>query len=96
MIQRKAIGLLTRGLLVQKSDNVSGRSAPEQNPIIGKITGLALSCSGLFRHVGELTDTDCVMAGKGSVTKGGVNTIWAGTEGKVDPEIKDVMGCDRE
>lgn len=91
MIKRKAIGLLTRGLLVQKSDNVSGWSAPEQNPIIGKITGLAVSCGGLSRHVGELPDTDCVMAGKGSVTKGGISTIWAGREGKVDPEIKAVM-----
>lgn len=90
MIQRKAIGLLTRGLLVQKSD-VLGWSASEQNPIIGKITGLAVSCGGLFCHVGELTDTDCVMAGKGSVTKGGVSTVWAGREGKMDPEIKDVM-----
>lgn len=25
------------------------------------------------------------------MTKGGVSTIWAGREGKVDPEIKDVM-----
>lgn len=90
MIKRKAIGLLTRRLPVQKSD-VSGWSAPEQNPIIGKITGLAVSCAGLFRQVGERPDTDCVMAGKGSVTKGGISTIWAGREGKVDPEIKAVM-----
>lgn len=90
MIKRKAIGLLTRRLPVQKSD-VSGWSAPEQNPIIGKITGLAVSRAGLFSHVGELPDTDCVMAGKGSVTKGGISTIWAGREGKVDPEIKAVM-----
>lgn len=31
------------------------------------------------------------MAGKGSVTKGGDSTVWAGREGKVDPEVKDVM-----
>lgn len=58
---------------------------------LSKITGLAVSCGGLFRHVGELTDTDCVMAGKGSLTEGGLSTIWAGREGKVDPDIKDVM-----
>lgn len=36
------------------------------------------------------------MVGKESVTNGGVSTIWAGREGKVVPDIKDVRWGDRK